>query len=139
MMPEFRSFVDELFQGDLMLPGFMPVTNFKNNVEVNISETETESVLEFSAPGLSKYDFKINLEEDLLTVSYNKKEEKTEETKNYKRREFHQVSFKRSFNVPESEFNYEDISANYTDGILKLSLPKKKELKVNTKKEISIS
>lgn len=103
---------------------------------VNIHESGEGYVLELAAPGLSKEDFKVNLEKGLLTISYEKKTEN--ETKDYKthRREFSLSSFKRSFSVDEN-INIDGIQAKYENGVLKLYLPKKEEVKV-LPKEIAI-
>jgi len=85
---------------------------------------------------LNKEDFKVNVEKGLLTISYEKKTET--ENKDYKthRKEFNVTSFKRSFNIDEN-INVEAIQAKYENGVLKLLLPKKEEVKV-LPKEISI-
>ncbi|HRI21562.1 MAG TPA: Hsp20/alpha crystallin family protein [Panacibacter sp.] len=103
---------------------------------VNIHETGDAFHLELLAPGLKKEDFKVNLEKGMLTISYEQKSEV--ENKDYKthRREFNFTSFKRSFNV-DDKINADSIVAKYDNGILKLLLPKKEEVKV-TPKEISI-
>jgi len=103
---------------------------------VNIHETNEAYHLELVAPGLSKEDFKINIEKGLLTIGYEKKSET--ENKDYKthRKEFNVTSFKRSFNVDDN-INVETIQAKYENGVLKLLLPKKEEVKV-LPKEISI-
>ena len=108
----------------------------KVNPSVNIHETSDGYHLELTAPGLNKEDFKIHAADGLLTISYEKKEET--EQKEYKtiRREFIQRSFKRSFGL-DDKVNVDGIEAKYENGILKLLLPKKEEVKV-TPKEITI-
>lgn len=103
---------------------------------VNIHETGDAFHVEVSAPGLNKEDFKVNLNKGLLTISYEKKAET--EQKEYKthRREFTVNSFKRSFTV-EDKINEDGIQAKYENGVLKLLLPKKEEVKV-APKEIAI-
>ncbi len=90
--------------------------------------------MEFNVPGRNKEDFKLNIEKDLLTVIYEKKEE----TQPYKtiRKEFVFSSFKRSFSLDE-KINAEAIEAKYENGILKVYLPKKEEVKI-APKQISI-
>jgi len=104
---------------------------------VNIHETNDAFHLELVAPGLKKEDFKVSLEKGLLTISYEKKTEV--ENKEYKthRMEFSFASFKRSFNV-DDKINADSIEAKYDNGILKLLLPKKEEVKVSPK-EIAIN
>lgn len=103
---------------------------------VNIHETNDAYHVEMAAPGLKKEDFKINVENGMLTVSYEKKTES--ESKDYKthRREYSISSFSRSFTLDDN-INADGIQAKYEDGVLKLLLPKKEEVKV-TPKEITI-
>jgi HSP20 family protein len=125
---------------DLFEDFFRPATWAKETglsvPPVNIHETNDGYHLELMAPGLSKEDFKINLEKGLLTISYEKKAET--ENKDYKthRKEFSVTSFKRSFNV-DDKINADGIQAKYDNGVLKLLLPKKEEVKVQPK-EIAI-
>ncbi|HLX91242.1 MAG TPA: Hsp20/alpha crystallin family protein [Puia sp.] len=99
---------------------------------VNIHETPDAYHLELSVPGRAKDDFKVNIENGLLTVSFEKKEEnKTEDYKTV-RKEFSFRSFKRSFNLDE-KIDAEKIEAKYENGLLKLHLPKKEQTKEATK------
>jgi HSP20 family protein len=103
---------------------------------VNIAETADGYHLELNAPGRSKEDFKVSVDNDLLTISYEKKEEvKTEGVKSV-RKEFSFQSFKRSFNL-DSVINAADIQAKYENGLLKLLLPKKADVKPAAK-EVTI-
>ena len=128
--------VNDLFDG--LFNNFPAATKPKafNTPSVNIHETKDGYHLELLAPGLKKEDFKIIFEKDLLTISYEKKDEA--ENKDYKtlRREFTVTSFKRSFSV-DDKINAEAIEAKYNDGILQLLLPKKEEVKASPK-EIAI-
>ncbi|MBL0884493.1 MAG: Hsp20/alpha crystallin family protein [Chitinophagaceae bacterium] len=105
-------------------------------VPVNIHETNEGFHLELNAPGRNKEDFKVNVENGLLTISYEKKE--SQEQKDYKtiRREFSFRSFKRSFTI-DDKINADGIQARYENGVLKVYLPKKEEIRVSPK-EISI-
>jgi HSP20 family protein len=89
-----------------------------------------------AAPGLKKEVFNINVDIGVVTVSYEKKTER--ETKDYKthRREYSVSSFSRSFTLDDN-INADGIQAKYEDGVLKLYLPKKEEVKI-TPKEITI-
>ena len=104
----------------------------------NIIEKPEGFELEIAAPGLKKEDFKITLENSILTISSDLEDEKVEEGKNYTRKEFHYGSFSRSFTLPKS-VNAEKIKADYDSGILKIELPKREESKLEIKKEIKIS
>ena len=103
---------------------------------VNISETENEFHIELAAPGLKKEDFKINLDKNVLSVSADKKVENVEEGKKFSKREYNYTSFTRSFTLPES-VDHSKIEAGYTDGILKLTVAKREEAKIQTR-EIAV-
>ncbi len=105
-------------------------------VPVNIHETADGYHLELNAPGRNKEDFKVNVENGLLTISYEKKEATEDKTYKTIRREFNFRSFKRSFNLDE-KINADAIQARYENGVLKVFLPKKEEVKLSPK-EISI-
>ena len=92
----------------------------------------TSYLLDVIAPGLTKEDFQIKLEDNLLTIVVDKKEEETKEGEKYIRKEFKFQAFKRSFTLDE-KINAEEISAQYVNGILTLNLPKKEDVKPTTK------
>ena len=104
----------------------------------NIIENSESFQLNLAAPGMKKDDFKINLENNILTISSEVEEEKLEEGKNYTRKEFSYGSFTRSFTLPKI-IDLEKIRADYENGILKVLLPKKEESKLEIKKEIKIT
>lgn len=99
---------------------------------VNVAENGTEFRLEVAAPGLAKEDFKVNIEDNTLTISAEKTvENETKEGEKFLRREFGYSAFKRSFTLPET-VDIANIKATYEQGVLHLSLPKtavKKTLK----------
>ncbi len=131
-------------------PGF---TNFFDNLDktrhelfneakgdvpsVNIIENDNSFEIEFAAPGVNKDEFNIKLENHVLTVSREVSDEKEEKDVNYTRREFIIGSFSRSFTLSK-RVKFEDISAEYNEGILKLTLPKKEE-EAKLSREIKIS
>ena len=98
---------------------------------VNIIENEDRYVLSLSVPGMKKDDFKIALEGLMLTISTEKGEEKEETEERFTRREYNFYSFSRSFTLPE-DVKPENIEAKYEDGVLKIVLPRKEEVKQNT-------
>ncbi len=104
--------------------------------KVNIRETNNAYEVELVAPGISKEDFKINIDKNLLTISYDVKEKKNEETDKFIKKEFATQSFKRTFTLDE-KIQAENINAKYDNGILKLQLPKKEAVKVSPK-EIAV-
>ena len=97
--------------------------------ETNIHESPDAYHLELNVPGRSREDFKIQVEHGLLTISFEKKEETTA-AENYKtiRREFSYKSFKRSFSI-DNTIDNNGVQAKYENGLLKLLLPKKEEVK----------
>jgi HSP20 family protein len=103
---------------------------------VNISETEGEFHIELAAPGLKKEDFKINLDKNVLSISADKKTENVEEGKKFSKREYSYNTFTRSFTLPEVA-DPGKIDAEYIDGVLKLTVAKKEEAKVQSR-EISV-
>lgn len=103
---------------------------------VNILENDEAYIMELNVPGRNKEDFQISLENGLLTVSFEKKEENKADGPKVIRREFSYQSFKRSFNLDE-KIDTDNIQAKYENGILVLTLPKKEEAKP-MKKEINV-
>ncbi|MBG0782805.1 MAG: Hsp20/alpha crystallin family protein [Bacteroidales bacterium] len=105
---------------------------------VNISENEDGFMLEMAAPGLKKSDFKINLDNNVLTISSEKQEEQEDSKQNYSCKEFNFSSFSRSFTLPKS-IDFDKIKADYKDGILRVSLPKREDAKVALNRQIEIA
>jgi HSP20 family protein len=105
---------------------------------VNIREDEKKFTLDLALPGIDKKDLKIEINEDVLTISSERKQEKDEDFENFKRKEFSYSSFCRSFYLPEN-IKRENIEANYKDGVLTVSLPKEEEEKARLSRQISIS
>ncbi len=104
---------------------------------VNIKENENEFTIELAAPGLKKEEFKINVDEKLLTISTEKKEETEEKKEGYSRREFSYSSFNRSFRLPKT-VDIEKIEAAHENGVLYLHLPKKEEAKPKEPRLITV-
>lgn len=130
-LPMFDEVFNDFFGGSPVTGTFM-----NKGAAVNIREDKDAYHLEFAAPGFEKEEFKIDLENQVLTVSAEKKSENKEEGKQYTRREYVYSAFKRSFNLPES-VNEEAIKAEYKNGILHVSIPKKEE-ENKQKREITI-
>ncbi len=109
-----------------------------NSVPVNISENQDGYNIEVVAPGFDKTDFKVNVEENILTISGEKKAEVKSEDKQEKsiRNEYAYRTFKRSFTI-DDKIDAAGIDAKYVNGVLTLNLPKKAEVKVPVK-EINI-
>jgi HSP20 family protein len=134
--PSLRDFfdVENIFTG-----------NWNNNFgktfpSVNISEDDQSFCVDVVAPGFRKEDFKVNVEDDVLTISAETETQNRDEEDNqreYSRREYSYNSFTRSFRLPENAKDNE-VSATYKDGILELNIPKT-ENPAKEKKEIQVS
>ena len=105
---------------------------------VNILEDENKIQIEVAAPGMKKEDFKIDLDQNRLTISADVTTENSETGEHYSRKEFSYRSFRRLFNVPVETINGDQIQAAYKDGILLLTLPKRDELKPKPARAIEI-
>lgn len=133
----FNNLVEELFNGFPVLfnEGYNSLTK-QGYVPVNIKETEKGYLLDVVAPGFEKADFKINLDGNVLTIGVEKKTEEKSETEKQIRKEYHFRGFKRSFTIDE-KIDATGIEASYVNGVLRLNLPKKVEVR-ETAKEILI-
>lgn len=106
---------------------------------VNISEEKDAFKLSLAAPGMSKTDFNVDVDDDTLIISAEKEEKKETKDEKISREEYNYSSFSRSFLLPEG-VKKDAISAVYQDGVLKLTLPKKEESKNGMQaKKIEIS
>lgn len=123
----FNDTLDRLWKDELVQ--WMP--------SVNIKERAEDFKIDLAVPGMDKKDFKIEVENDILIVSGERKEEKSEEHENITRREFHYGSFKRTFTLPETA-DSEKINANYKDGLLSLTVGKREDSRLKPKKQITI-
>jgi len=103
---------------------------------VNIAENDNGFEIELAVPGLKKEDFKINLDKNVLSVSAEKKTEENAENKKYSKHEFSYNSFVRSFTLPDTA-DHSKIDADYTDGVLTLSVAKREEAKFQSR-EIAV-
>lgn len=128
-----NNLVDELFaEFPVLFKNDFNKTEGKASVPVNVKETANGYELEIIAPGFDKSDFKINLEDTLLTISAERKVEQKKETEKQIRNEFSYKSFKRSFTVDE-KIDATKIDAAYVNGVLLLNLPKKEIVKASAK------
>ena len=134
----FPSLLSDFFETDRLVSPKWLEREFESTLpSVNVKENSKEFNIELAAPGFSKSDFKINVENNVLSISAEKEEEKKEEGERFTRKEFSYNSFSRSFTLPQI-VNADKIDAKYSEGILKLLIPKKEEAKTAAKKEIKI-
>lgn len=118
--------------------------NFSNTSttlpSVNIRDNSDEFIVEVAVPGMKKENFTIELNNNILTIKSEMKNEKEEANDdNYTRKEFSYQSFQRSFNLNNRVVDDAKIEAKYQDGILSLHLPKKEEAKEKPARLIKIS
>ena len=124
----FRSLMEDFFNDS-----FMPsVFTAGHPIASDIRETEKEYIVEAEMPGVNKEDIKLELRDDVLTISVEHNEQVNEERDNYIRKERRFGSFSRSFRV--DGVDNKNVSAEYKDGILKVNLPKSGEIKEKTRR-----
>ncbi|MBH45781.1 MAG: heat-shock protein Hsp20 [Flavobacteriaceae bacterium] len=129
--PVFNTFIDDLF----LTSHWSPV--HEDAPAVNIIEADDRFDLQLLAPGQKKGDFNIVLEDGVLTISSEVDQHSKEDAFSFTHREFGYSAFKRVFDVPDS-VAVEKINAQYKEGILTVSLPKKEEALPQPKKLISV-
>lgn len=141
LFPTIPSFFDDMLTRDWFNWPSNLSTNSASVPAVNVKETNDAYELEVAAPGMSKEDFKVELDNNLLVISAHKEKEHEEQDEkgNFARREFNYQSFTRTFSLPERLVMGDQISAKYLDGILHISVPKTEEAKVKPAKQIEIS
>ncbi len=137
--PAWSNFFNDFFNRDWL---DWTTRNFSDTnttlPSVNIKEGEENYEVEMAAPGLQKKDFRIDLANDVLTISSEKKvENETKKGQQFTRREFSYQSFSRSFTLPNT-VDSEKISATYENGILRVLIPKKEEAKTKPARTIEI-
>ncbi len=116
MVDEFvNKGLHDVFGGTVWQHNFPPV---------NIKEDDKQFSIEMAAPGLEKQDFKINVENGMLTISVSKEQTNETNEDNYFKKEFNYQSFKRAFNLPEHA-DASKISATYNNGVLNIQIEKK--------------
>ena len=134
-MSSFTNLVDEFMKND---PFQLKHTlNKVSQPAVNIMENEDSFSIAVAAPGLTKEDFKVKVDDDVLTISSEKAQANEEQEGKFSRKEFSFQKFERSFFLPEN-VDEEKIEAKYDAGILTLTLPKKEEAQKKLK-EIKVA
>lgn len=131
----FGSVVDQIFQNNLSrffddsYWGFSGDPD-RNRVPVNLRETDSTYEMELVAPGLRKQDFQLNISGDMLTVSFEEKNENKETNKEegWVRQEYRKRSFSRSFHLNDA-IDTNGVNAHYENGILYITLPKNERSK----------
>jgi len=132
--PVFSRFLENFFNED---QDFFTPRYTRRVPAVNVSEDNDKFIIEVAAPGMKKDDFKINLDNNVITIEAQKEMKNEENDSNYTRREFCFDSFSRSFTLPES-INSDKIDAKYNEGVLFVHLPKREEAKQKPARQIKI-
>ncbi len=117
---------DEFFRGDILANDSFFTRDW--NPAVDIVENNDKYILKAELPGMTKDDVKITLENNLLTIRGEKKNENDKKEGNYHRVERSYGSFERTFSIPGS-IKTNDIDAQFSNGVLTLMLPKAEEAK----------
>jgi HSP20 family protein len=107
---------------------------------VNVKETAETFEVEMAAPGMNKEDFKVELNNNVLTISSERKHEHEEkESERFTRKEFSYQTFQRSFQLSKEAVDADNIQAKYENGVLRLLIPKREEVKQKPARLINIS
>ena len=129
---ELRSLQDEMTR---LFSGVVPANVSRDEMlggnwspRVDIFENKDHLVLEAELPGMNKDDFELSFENNVLTLKGERKFEKKTEGENYHRVERSYGSFTRSFTLPQT-VTAEGATAEFNDGILSVSLPKREDTK----------
>jgi HSP20 family protein len=137
-LPWYDTMFTDLLGTDRLLTNDFFMEN-KWTPAMNIKENDDHFEIDVAAPGFTKKDFEISIENGVLRISAENKEEIEEKIDEYTRREFNYNSFSRSFTLPENINEDEKIDATYKRGILKLVLLKLHEDEITHKRVIEIS
>jgi HSP20 family protein len=132
---------DDFFSRDLWNGGLNNNSTTNTTIpSVNIKETNEHYEVQMAAPGMSKNDFKVELDGNVLTITSEKQNEnEAKDGERYSRREFSYQSFQRSFQLPKEVVDADKIEAKYENGVLRLVVPKKEEAKPKPPKMIHIN
>jgi HSP20 family protein len=134
--PRFSSFIDGFFENEF--PNVRAAEIFKTPALVNIKDTKESYRIEVAAPGFKKEELSIKVEGNILSLSAESRQETETTEEKFTRKEFNFSSFARSFTLPKT-IDVTKVTANYENGILYVTLPKKEEAKENPSIDVKIS
>lgn len=137
----FPSLFDDWFSRDLLDWNNSNFSNTSTTLPaVNVKETPETFEVEMAAPGMKKEDFKVELNNNILTISSEQRSEHEEKDNDkYTRKEFSYQSFQRSFQLSREAVDADNIQAKYENGVLHLTIPKREEVKQKPSRLINIS
>ena len=129
--PSMDDFIERFFYG---WPSFESGTETIWAPRMDTHETEKEILIDVELPGIDKKDIKVEVKNNLLRISGERKQERKTDEENFHRIERHYGKFERSIGLPET-VNPDKVSANFNNGILTMTFPKTEKSKV---KEIPV-
>jgi HSP20 family protein len=132
LQDEMNRLFDDFFTRPLVRPEW---TEGVWSPSVDVSETKDNVIIKAEIPGMTKDDVKVCVQDNVITLKGERKQEKEEKDANYHRIERSYGSFCRSFTLPTS-VKADKIKATYKEGVLNITLPKTEEVKP---KEIPIN
>ncbi len=134
---DFNSMLNDFVGGDFYLNQNGMYCGNNSMPAVNVVEDEDQFVIELAAPGMKKENFSLEFDNGKLTIKANVEE--MEESKKYIKREFNYTSFSRVFTVAKQKVDDGKINASYENGILRVMLPKREEVKPKPKRIVDIA
>ncbi len=134
---DLNSMLNDFVGGDFYLNQNGMYSGNNTMPAVNVLEDEDQFVIELAAPGMEKENFSLEFDNGKLTIKA--KVEEKEESKSFIKREFNYKSFTRVFTVAKQKVDDSKINANYENGILKVMLPKREEVKPKPKRIVDIA
>jgi HSP20 family protein len=139
LQSHFPTLFDDFLNRDIFNWGLSNFSDTNTTIPaVNIKETLDNYEVEVAAPGMTKKDFRVVLEGNVLTISSEKETKEQSEDVRYTSREFSYQSFSRTFTLQKDVVDTEKIQAKYEDGVLHLLIPKKEQAKQKQPKLIEI-
>ncbi|MCU4176938.1 Hsp20/alpha crystallin family protein [Carboxylicivirga sp. N1Y90] len=137
-LPERNDFFNQVLGKDFFME---PQHFFGQNmqIKVNIKENESEYAIEVAAPGYEKEEFKLELDNHVLSIEVSRETNNDNTNENYTHFEFDNGSFKRAFSLPKGKANEAEIAAKYNNGILNIVIPKTEEAKPKPKRLLNIA
>ncbi len=123
LRPRFRSLFDDFWGADKFFEGRWAPSHLFKMPAVNIKDNKKNFEIEVAAPGLTKEDFEVTVDNNIINISCEKEESKESKDDNYTREEFNYSAFSRSFSLPEN-VDTETVDAKYKEGVLTLTLTK---------------
>jgi HSP20 family protein len=140
LFPAIPSLIDDFFGRDWLDSTMATWRTFNSTLPaVNVQETNENFIIEVAAPGMKREDFKVELDNNVLTISSHQEESHEGRDGDYTRREFSYQSFQRSFSLPQNKVKGEEIKAEYVDGILQIKVPKTEDARKKPARQIAVS